>query len=59
MEVASTGSIAKLALESRLLIREILDNPETLKNIGIWLGEQSTKVVSFFFWNSSTALQRS
>jgi hypothetical protein len=41
------------------LMREILDNPETLRNIGIWSGEQSTKVVSFFFWSSGTALQRS
>jgi hypothetical protein len=39
-------------------MREIVDNPETRKNIDIWSGETPTKTVSFFFWNSGTTLQR-
>jgi hypothetical protein len=41
------------------LMRELVHNPKTHQNIKTWSGGIPPKVVSFFFWNSGTTLQRS
>lgn len=41
------------------LMRDIVDNRKKLDSIKVWSGGVPTKIVSFFFWNSGTTLQRS
>jgi hypothetical protein len=41
------------------LMRKIVESPKTLESIKIWSEGVPTKIISFFFWNSGTALQRS
>lgn len=40
------------------LMKAIAESPETRLRLGVWAGKWPLDIVSYFFWNSGTALQR-
>ena len=41
------------------LVKAIVESPETRRCLAVWAGKWPLDIVSYFFWNSGTVLQRS